>query len=170
MLYLGIDPGRKGSMFASYNGIMQHIDFNGASDMDLYMFLLQLKIKHGDNYICGLERVNAMLNDGIVQAFSFGRQLQRIITLLSLVGMVYVSVEPRKWQNYLAYGKLPKGKHNYESRKKKLYEIAKEMTDYKGLNKDNCDAYLITKYIEMTNKTKTTKTTTTTKETKQCRC
>jgi hypothetical protein len=153
MLYLGIDPGRFGAVYALENGREQHKDFDKSSDMDLYLFFLMMKIQNPE-YACGVEFVQARPTDGVVQAFTFGRHMQRIKTILTLAGIEYHWVPAQKWQNYLGWGRLPRGKQNYKARKKELHKIAKEMTDYDGLTLDNCDAYLITKYLEMTNKNK----------------
>ena len=152
MLYIGIDPGAKGALYAINGDTIQHKDFDKASDFCLYLFLLRCKIKHPD-YICGLEQVNSRPEDGVKQAFSFGAHARRIKTILELANIGYIEINPQRWQNYLGWGRLPRGKQNYEARKKELYKIASEYTDYEGLHKENCDAYLIAKYLQMTKET-----------------
>lgn len=156
MLFIGIDPGKDGALYAidTVNETVTHKDFNASSDFALYLFLVRCKIKHNNNYICGIEQVNSRPEDGVVQAFSFGGQAQRIKTIMNVAGIIYREVNPQRWQNYLGWGRLPRGKQNYKARKKELYKIAKEMTDYSGLSAGNCDAYLIAKYLESTSKDK----------------
>jgi hypothetical protein len=151
MLYIGVDPGKKGAVYTidSETGAIEHKDFDKASDFCLYLFLLKRKIRNPD-YICGIEQVNSRPEDGVKQAFSFGGHVRRIKTLLNVCGVKYKEINPMRWMNFIGWGRLPRGKQNYEARKKELYKIASEMTDYEGLNKENSDAYLITKYLEMT--------------------
>lgn len=149
MLYLGIDLGTFGAVYAISDDRIEHRDFDKTSDMELYLFLLKAKMKNPD-YICGVEFVQARPTDGVVQAFTFGRHMQRIKTILTLAGVEYGWISAAKWQNYLGWGRIPRGKQNYKARKKELYKIAKEMTRYNGITDENCDAYLIAKYLQMT--------------------
>jgi hypothetical protein len=153
MLVIGIDPGSEGSAYALWHGgnIIEHINFKGASDVDLLLWFLDKKLAC-DSMTVALENVHSQPGDGVKQAFTFGGHVYRIKTILNLAGIEYTLVQPQKWMDYMGWGRIPHGKENYSKRKKVLLEIAKEQTDYKHLSLKNADAFLIATYTHLTQK------------------
>lgn len=149
VLFLGVDPGANGAMFAVGDNYADHINFAKASDTSILHWLLAQKLSC-ETLICGMEQVAARRNDDVVTAFTFGGEVRRIKTILNIADIPYEQVLPIRWMNYMARGRYPSGRANYDARKRALLGVAKEILPYKKLTLSNADAFLIAKYMELT--------------------
>ena len=94
MIYLGIDPGRSGSMAIIWaNGSIEVIPF----DQDAYIMALY-KIANPATSKCCLEHVSAMPRQGIVSTFNFGVNFGWIQGILEAFSVPYELVRPQKWK------------------------------------------------------------------------
>lgn len=93
MIYIGIDPGKFGSL--------AWLDEEGAHvvpfDPREYIYLL-FKISEKDGCKCCLEHVSAMPGQGVTGMFHFGENFGWIKGVLEAFGISYELVRPQKWK------------------------------------------------------------------------
>lgn len=96
MIYIGIDPGAKGTMaILDYTGGSREITIIPYDKDDYAKNLAELS---GLSSICCLERVNAMLEQGVTSMFNFGMNYGFIQGLLTAYSIPYELVTPQKWK------------------------------------------------------------------------
>ena len=94
MIYIGIDPGKKGAMaIIKPDGIEIH-----AHSEAVYNEALAAVVPLGDGVRCCLEHVGAMPGQGVTSMFSFGDNFGFIRGLLTAHGVPYELVRPQKWK------------------------------------------------------------------------
>lgn len=94
MIYIGIDPGKKGAYAWYTDGVMrvrQWDDNYFAQDMHLLAAM-------DDRPVACVEKVGAMPGQGTVSMFSFGQSFGFILGVLTAFGIPYQLVPPRKWK------------------------------------------------------------------------
>lgn len=95
MVYIGIDPGKKGGYAAIKDGVAEtHLWDNEA-------FIEWLK-QIDDQCIVCLEHVHAFPGDTGKSSFNFGKSAGFIEGVLSALGKPYQLVDPRRWKNSFA--------------------------------------------------------------------
>lgn len=108
---IGIDPGNSGAIayFNIYTD-RNEIDFIklSSTESDIYEFLF--KYDHYKNVFAYIENVHSMPKQGVVSAFTFGKNFGFLIGLLTALKIPYEFVTPQKWQK--AMGCLSKGDKN----------------------------------------------------------
>ena len=93
MIYLGIDPGKKGALAIIYeDGAHREVVFNPTD------YLFELMSLSGKNVKCVLEHVHSMPGDSKTGAFSFGENFGFIKGLLTAFRIPYELVTPQKWK------------------------------------------------------------------------
>lgn len=95
MIYIGIDPGEKGTMALIFPDERKPEVFPFESG--LYQNVLK-SIAEADLAKCCLERVNAMPKQGVVSMFNFGKNFGFIQGLLTAYSIPYELVTPQKWK------------------------------------------------------------------------
>ena len=94
MIYIGIDPGRSGSMAILWeNGSTEVIPFDPA----LYVNAIS-KATITNTCRCCLEHVSAMPKQGVTSTFNFGENFGWIQGVLDSFGVSYELVRPQKWK------------------------------------------------------------------------
>lgn len=94
MIYIGIDPGKKGAYAWYTDGVMrvrQWDDNYFAQDMHLLATM-------DHRQVACVEKVGAMPGQGTVSMFSFGQSFGFILGVLTAFGIPYQLVPPRKWK------------------------------------------------------------------------
>ena len=94
MIYIGVDPGKKGGYAWYTDGVMrvrQWDDNYFAQDMHLLAAM-------DDRLMACVEKVGAMPGQGTVSMFSFGQSFGFILGVLTAFGIPYQLVPPRKWK------------------------------------------------------------------------
>lgn len=94
MIYIGIDPGKKGAYAWYTDGVMrvrQWDDNYFAQDMHLLAAM-------DDRPVACVEKVGAMPHQGVTSMFSFGHSFGFILGVLTAFGIPYQLVPPRKWK------------------------------------------------------------------------
>lgn len=93
MIYIGIDPGRKGG----YAAIVD--DMATAHPWDDAQFVKDMKMlaKAGHCIVC-VEKVGAFSGQGVKSMFSFGHSLGFIEGVLTTLGISYQLTPPVKWK------------------------------------------------------------------------
>lgn len=94
MIYIGIDPGKKGAYAWYTDGVMrvrQWDDNYFAQDMHLLATM-------DHRPVACVEKVGAMPGQGTVSMFSFGQSFGFILGVLTAFGIPYQLVPPRKWK------------------------------------------------------------------------
>ena len=94
MIYIGIDPGKKGAMAVIDGSSIAITAFDEAAYNET---LKEITAKDAPA-VCCLEHVGAMPGQGVTSMFSFGDNFGFIRGLLSAHGVPYELVRPQKWK------------------------------------------------------------------------
>lgn len=150
MFIVGIDPGKNGGIVSLTNGKITTIDAMPSTIEGIWNHFLYLgfpnMIKKEETYVF-IEDVHSMPTDGHVGAFSFGRHMGHLDTVLSRLVHNVVWIRPREWmQSFDLKRDKQESKYNY---KKRILQLAKGKTQKtlaQQITLKTCDAYLIALY------------------------
>lgn len=92
MTYIGIDPGKKGSLALLENGAVSIFPFSE----DTYIDVLSKVDPHAA--VCCLEHVGAMPGQGVTSMFNFGTNFGFIQGVLRAYKIPFELVRPQKWK------------------------------------------------------------------------
>lgn len=92
MTYIGIDPGKKGSLALLEDGRVSIFPF----DEDTYINVLGKVDPHAA--VCCLEHVGAMPGQGVTSMFNFGTNFGFIQGVLRAYKIPFELVRPQKWK------------------------------------------------------------------------
>ena len=145
MLYIGIDPGAKGSMCVISNGKVLFKDF----DLKEYSSTLKTFLDTDDTELMvAIEKVHAMPGQGVSSSFSFGQRLGELEGMLTALQIPYELVAPRDWQK--ACGIPAKSdKKGIASVIQKLYPTAELYGNKGGLRDGRSDALGLAHFIRL---------------------
>ena len=145
MLYIGIDPGAKGSMCLIANGKVLFKDF----DLKEYSNTLKAFLDTDDTELMvAIEKVHAMPGQGVSSSFSFGQRLGEIEGMLTALQIPYELVAPKDWQK--ACGIPAKSdKKGIASVIQKLYPTAELYGNKGGLRDGRSDALGLAHFIRL---------------------
>ncbi len=94
MIYIGVDPGRKGGYAWIWDGkVTVHPWDDETFVQDMHMLSLC-----NDKPIAAVEKVGAMPGNGSVSMFNFGQSYGFILGALQALGIPFQIVPPRKWK------------------------------------------------------------------------
>lgn len=96
LIYIGIDPGKKGGM-AVYDDLLNSQDEIQAFvyDYDKYRKVLKdSKLR----CVVFIENVHAMPNQGVTSMFNFGQHFGQLLGILDAYEIRYELVNPQKWK------------------------------------------------------------------------
>ena len=143
MVYIGIDPGAKGSMCVIGNGKVLFKDF------DLKEYSSTLKpFLDTDELMVAIEKVHAMPGQGVSSSFSFGQRLGELEGMLTALQIPYELVAPKDWQK--ACGIPAKSdKKGIASVIQKLYPTAELYGNKGGLRDGRSDALGLAHFIRL---------------------
>ena len=145
MVYIGIDPGAKGSMCAIDNGKVLFKDF----DLKEYSSILKAFLDTDDTELMvAIEKVHAMPGQGVSSSFSFGQRLGELEGMLTALQIPYELVAPKDWQK--ACGIPAKSdKKGIASVIQKLYPTAELYGNKGGLRDGRSDALGLAHFIRL---------------------
>lgn len=145
MVYIGIDPGAKGSMCLISNGKVLFKDF----DLKDYSSTLKAFLDTNDTELMvAIEKVHAMPGQGVSSSFSFGQRLGELEGMLTALQIPYELVAPRDWQK--ACGIPAKSdKKGIASVIQKLYPTAELYGNKGGLRDGRSDALGLAHFIRL---------------------
>ena len=145
MLYIGIDPGAKGSMCLISNGKVLFKDF----DLKDYSSTLKAFLDTNDTELMvAIEKVHAMPGQGVSSSFSFGQRLGELEGMLTALQIPYELVAPKDWQK--ACGIPAKSdKKGIASVIQKLYPTAELYGNKGGLRDGRSDALGLAHFIRL---------------------
>lgn len=92
MTFIGVDPGKKGSLALLENGAVSIFPF----DEDTYIEVLGKVAHHAS--ICCLEHVGSMPGQGVTSMFHFGENFGFIQGVLRAYKIPFELVRPQKWK------------------------------------------------------------------------
>lgn len=92
MIYIGIDPGKKGAMAIIDGTTIVLVPFSGKDYINTIKQFPSLLTR-----VC-IEHVSAMPNQGVTSMFNFGQNFGYIRGLLEAFGIPYELVRPQKWK------------------------------------------------------------------------
>ena len=145
MVYIGIDPGAKGSMCVISNGKVLFKDF----DLKDYSNTLKAFLDTDDTELMvAIEKVHAMPGQGVSSSFSFGQRLGELEGMLTALQIPYELVAPKDWQK--ACGIPAKSdKKGIASVIQKLYPTAELYGNKGGLRDGRSDALGLAHFIRL---------------------
>ena len=145
MVYIGIDPGAKGSMCVIDNGKVLFKDF----DLKEYSSTLKTFLDTDDTELMvAIEKVHAMPGQGVSSSFSFGQRLGELEGMLTALQIPYELVAPKDWQK--ACGIPAKSdKKGIASVIQKLYPTAELYGNKGGLRDGRSDALGLAHFIRL---------------------
>ena len=94
MIYIGIDPGKKGAYAVTDEHVMTVYPW----DDDKFVEAMAIAGSTGDKCVAAVEKVGAMPGQGVSSMFSFGQSFGFILGVLTAYGIPYQLVPPRKWK------------------------------------------------------------------------
>lgn len=94
MIYIGIDPGQKGSMAVIRNSVPEIYKYEEGR----YIEVLSEIAASGNEIVCCLEHVSAMPGNGSVSMFNFGCNFGWVQGVLQALRIPYELVRPQKWK------------------------------------------------------------------------
>ena len=143
MVYIGIDPGAKGSMCLISNGKVVFKDF----DLKEYSNTLKTFCNPSELMVA-IEKVHAMPGQGVSSSFSFGQRLGELEGILTALQIPYELVAPKDWQK--ACGIPAKSdKKGIASVMQKLYPTAELYGNKGGLRDGRSDALGLAHFIRL---------------------
>lgn len=93
MIYMGIDPGKKGAVAVIYeDGSIE------VSPMESVMLSLVMKALAKAKVRCCLEKVHAMPGQGVTSMFNFGVSYGYLKGMLDANGISYQEIPPERWK------------------------------------------------------------------------
>lgn len=96
MVYIGIDPGKKGALAAIWeNDDVPLVEITPFSEGGYNAALKEIQ---GCDCICCLERVGPMPGQGVTSMFNFGQNFGFIHGLLTAYSIPYELVTPQRWK------------------------------------------------------------------------
>lgn len=139
MIYVGIDPGKKGAMAVLDSGVVALALFEDGKYAEV------LKSLSGQDVRVCLEHVNAMPGQGVTSMFSFGENFGYIRGLLEAFGLPYELVRPQKWKKEFS---ITKDKNSSISVCKRLFpEFSLRRTERCRKDDDNiAESVLMAEY------------------------
>ena len=144
MIYLGIDPGKRGAvayLMETERGWVENVHPIG----DLPQLLHRL-IRTGKPIRCCLERVHAMPKQGVSSTFSFGVNFGWCKGLLEAHGVSYQEIPPERWKKEFTLIGADK-KKSIEVCKRLFPEADLKLTDRARTDSDGmAEALLIAEY------------------------
>jgi hypothetical protein len=142
MIFLGIDPGKSGGVFAF--GDLRIPIIHKCPDTIKDMAELIWEIKSLDaRYYTVIELVHSFPGNGSVSSFKFGRNYGEWLGILAALSMPYVQVSPNKWMKH--FGAMPKEK---KDRKNHIKHLAQQRFPDLKITLATSDAVLMALYAK----------------------
>lgn len=98
MIYIGIDPGLKGSLAIIGGNTPVAFPF----DKQTYLFELRSVRAYCDKFkdecICCIEQVHSMPKQGVTSSFNFGKNYGWILGALEANNIPYQEIPPQRWK------------------------------------------------------------------------
>ena len=94
MIYIGIDPGKRGALAIIYDAV----DCQFILPFQAEGYIRHLQNISGEKAKACLEHVTAMPKQGVTSMFHFGENFGYIRGLLEAFGIPYELVRPQKWK------------------------------------------------------------------------
>jgi crossover junction endodeoxyribonuclease RuvC len=140
MVHIGIDPGKGGGICFIKNKDIA-VAYKCPETIEQMTSILKKEIKGFRKKQATIENVHSMPRDGVVSAFSFGRNFGTWLGILTALNIDFNMVSPQKWMK--TFHPLPKEK---KSRKHKLKQIAFDLHPDAKNTLSTADAVLIAHY------------------------
>lgn len=137
MIYIGIDPGKSGSISAMWDDgkpFPQHQSLD-STEADIADYLLQFDMT---KMKCVIEKVSSSPQMGVVSAFTFGKGYGVLLGILTCQKIPFREVTPQKWQKEM--GCMTKGDKNVSKRK------AQQLWPEMKITHKTADSLLIAEY------------------------
>lgn len=137
MIYLGIDPGKSGSIAAVWDNGEAYSSFapGDGTEADIWDWLAGLDL---ENARAVIEKVSSSPQMGVTSAFTFGRSYGFLRGVLAASKVPYVEVSPQRWQKAMEC--LTKGDKNVSKAK------AQRLWPKLKITHRNADALLLAEY------------------------
>ena len=103
MVYIGIDPGKKGGVAVIEDLTDERIvEVHPYSDDKLKAVCKEISSRGTDNVFCVVEKVGAMPGQGVTSTFNFGKSFGYILGVLEANGIPYQLISPQRWKKHFS--------------------------------------------------------------------
>lgn len=170
MIYIGIDPGKKGGITVIINDrleiylmpiiesdisnifrIVSFLIFSPApAGMTVEEYKLSEEYKNRDKAKAIIEAVHAFPGQGVTSMFTFGRGYGFLRGCLVSLGIPFEEVSPRKWQSYFGLSKN-KGETQPDY-KKRILQKAQNMFPNSSVALQTADSLMLAEYLRRIDK------------------
>ena len=103
MIYIGIDPGKKGAIAWLENGCQAVWPYSNEMLVQICKEAMEA-IEHEQKVIVCVEKVGAMPGQGVTSMFNFGKSAGFIEGVLQAYGIPYQLVPPQTWKREFSLG------------------------------------------------------------------
>jgi crossover junction endodeoxyribonuclease RuvC len=121
MKYIGIDPGKKGSVSIVEDGHLTVIPVPIIGDSYDFRGMYELLCDHKDDSFCVIERAQAMPGQGTVSMFTFGLGFGLWLMALTATSIPYQIIHSRVWTKEILKGAMGEGKERSFNVARALY-------------------------------------------------
>lgn len=104
MIYIGIDPGKKGGV-AVIEDLKEErvVQTHPYSDDTLMKICKDLSLERNCRPVfCVVEKVGAMPGQGVTSTFNFGKSFGYILGVLEANGIPYQLISPQRWKKHFS--------------------------------------------------------------------
>lgn len=103
MVYLGIDPGKKGGLAVIKDlNEEREVRTYPYSDDTLKKICKELTADWKNVILCVVEKVGAMPKQGVTSTFNFGKGYGYILGVLEANGIPYQLISPQRWKKHFS--------------------------------------------------------------------
>ena len=103
MVYIGIDPGKKGGVAVIEDLTDERkVEVHPYSDDTLKAVCNEISSRGADNAFCVVEKVGAMPGQGVTSTFNFGKSFGYILGVLEANGIPYQLISPQRWKKHFS--------------------------------------------------------------------
>ena len=97
MIYIGIDPGKKGAIAWIENGYQAVLPYSNEMLVQICKEAMEA-IEHEQKVIVCVEKVGAMPGQGVTSMFNFGKNVGYVEGVLEALKIPYQLIRPQQWK------------------------------------------------------------------------
>lgn len=147
MIYIGIDPGKKGgiAVISPFKTSTIETPINAEKEIDISGIKTFLNLNIVGECFCCIEKSTAMPKQGVVSMFNYGVTYGKLLAILEMLVIPFEVVPPQKWKKEFS---LNSDKRRSIITVQKLFpEMKGQFTTARGRIKDGAaEALLLAEY------------------------
>lgn len=150
MIFIGIDPGKNGGLVA-INGKQLRVTPMPDDEYGVWAWFSEIIEEHDPtDCVACIEEAHAYPGQGVCSMFQFGMGYGGLKMALSVSGIPFSIIKPKKWMGEL--GLLTTKKLTYRERKKRNHQRVRQLFPKLNVEEEVADAILIAEYTRRISK------------------